>query len=198
MKTKKNIVILICLIIVCSNIWADDFFDVKYVVIQTIESIRDARLTEYLSYHSEDFVSISHNGKKSTYEDLVLCIKFMRDRDLYSFFQFLSKHTGIPATEKDKAKWAKLAKDPAVIDEYTSIINILQEFLESDAVLCLDTLKFIDVKIKGNQAVLIEEHLELENYKQSAKEYMKVRCTYTLNKKNGLWKISGITTVLKD
>ena len=107
---------------------------------------------------------------------------------------FISKAKSAKNPSPDEEKQLrKIAQNEWVKSLYAEVCGQMRTVMRKTSEISLKTMKFISVKVNGNQAEVVCEYEELDSVDTTFTKIVKRTSITRFRKENGVWKNAGCT-----
>ncbi|MBR2440514.1 MAG: hypothetical protein IKB25_09985 [Lentisphaeria bacterium] len=190
---KKLILVLFAAVLTAFTAAASEDA-VKQAVIREYEMIRDGKFSEMLPLYTKDYSSISASKRKTTYKDIQIMSLMLDGKHPEEFMLFITKAKSAKDPSPDEEKQLrKIAQNEWVKSLYAEVCGQMRTVMRKTSEISLKTMKFISVKVNGNQAEVVCEYEELDPVDTTFTKTVKRTSITRFRKENGIWKNAGST-----
>ena len=182
---KKFFAFLLVALCGVSSLFADDVADVKAVIIRDCELAAKRNFAASLVLRTRDYRNTDSHGATFNYEQVKWMLLSLDGKHPVEFWLFLYsvRHNGAMPSEDQLRRMNQLAHTPKYVKLYEKTWPMVAAFAQKEAASELKTIKFIDVKISGNDAVVVLEYASAD---ESGALKTKID-TVSLRRINGKW-----------
>ena len=182
------------LVALCGTVplFADDVDDVKAVIIRDCELGMKGDFAGALALRAPDYQCTDSNGVTFNYEQTKWMLLALDGKHPVEFWLFLysAKNDGAMPPADQRSRMDRLARTPKYVALYEKTWPMLAAAGKAAAESELRTLKFIDVSVSGNRAVVILEYAVRDESGMLQAKIEKV----SLRKFKGAWRMSRCVT----
>ena len=186
---KKVLLALFTLALCFSSLFANEAA-VKQTIIRNIKQMTQGQFAESLNNYTTDFVEIDlDKNEKMYYNDVVMAVKAMDGNHPVEFMAWMYKlENGKEPNAQELKELRAMTQTAEFKKEYSNICKSIIAHAKKFGELELATIKFLDVKVKGNTAIAVTEYKTYDSEDAEMKTIIKERQTSKLRKVNGVWK----------
>ena len=183
---KKIFALLLVALFGAVPLFADDVADVKATFVRELELSKAGDFAGKLALYAPDYLETAPDGMTANYEQakwLMLALDGKHPKEfLLVWATDQLKGAEIPA--EMMARIDAAARNPEFIKEYEAGIPTVVAMIKAEADLELKTLKFVNVKVDGGEAVAVVEY---DSSDPDSKEIKHKIATFSLRKVDGQW-----------
>ena len=157
---KKFFVSLLVALCAAVPLFADDVTDVKAVIIRDCEFAAKGNFAAALALRTSDYLCTDSHGATFNYEQTKWMFQALDGQHPVEFWLYLYsvKHNGVMPPKDQLPRMDRLARTPKYVKLYEKTWPMLAAFAQAVAASELKTIKFIDVKVDGDDASVILEY----------------------------------------
>ena len=157
---KKFLVSLLVAALGTMSLFAGDAENVKAVIIRDCELTKNGDFAASLALRTRDYRGNDSRGVTFNYEQtkwMLLALDGRHPEEFWLFLYAVKNHGAMPP-EDQRPRMHRLAHTPKYVELYEKTWPELAAAAKAAAESELKTIKFIDVKISGNNAVVVFEY----------------------------------------
>ena len=177
------------LFVLCAavSLFADDVADVKAVIVKDCELAAKRNFAASLALRTRDYRCTDSYGITFNYEQTKWMFLALDGQHPVEFWLYLYsvRHKGAMPPEDQLSRMNQLARTPKYVKLYEKTWPEVAAFAQKEPASELKTIKFIDVKISGNDALAVFEYASEDD---SGALKTKIEKVY-LRKNKGAWKM---------
>lgn len=183
---KKLVVSLLAALCVAAPLFAEDFDEVREVVVKSFKARAKGNLAGALEMITSDYRETDSDGDSFNYRQLMWLASALDGKhpeEFFLVFWSVEKNGRIPS-DSEEAEVRRLARTPEGISRYKEMVPRLIAELKGDAAQALRSLKFVCVKVDDDTAVVIVKYDSESKGKLTRKSE-----TFSLRKIGDEWRI---------
>ena len=187
---KKVLLALFTLALCLSSLFANEAA-VKQVIIDELKLCAAGDLKSALKYYSRNFVSINlDKGRKLYYHEMELMATSLDGKHPEEFMLMIVQiQTGKAPTAEQAKELKKMAQSEQIKAVYQKYCDEIMSLAIKTSKIELQTLKFMKVDVKGNNATVVKKYQTIDTANKSLTRKVWKQSTIKMHKVNGSWKI---------